>query len=160
MLDSGDLERAKRYLDRLYRLKPRHFEGLLALGREAFLRGNHGEAGRYFGEALALKPGDVTALIWMSNLCQETGNTGEARTLLLKALPGAGARDRAGIFYSLALAELREGSSEKSLEWLEKAVSAGFDDWETLQGNEDFDAVRSDTRFRELVKAMEKAAGR
>lgn len=156
-LESGELFQAKRYLDRMYRLSPRYVDGLLALGREAFFRKSLREAERYFEELLVIKPQHVQARIWLSNVYQETGRMAEARTLLSMALVKAGQTDRAGIYYNLACLENIEGSIDKALEMLEKAMLHGFSDLETLRTNRGFDLLRDHSRYRAIEASMGKA---
>lgn len=159
-LENLDPHQAKGYLDTLYQHNPRHFEGLLALGREAFLRKSYREAERYFGEALALKPEDTQALIWKSNVYQETGQKEAARTLLIKALVKAGARDRGGIYYNLACLEVIDGRQEQAFEMLEKAVNNGFSDLGTLLQNRDFAPMRNNPRFRAIEFSISGGRGK
>ena len=43
------------------------------------------------------------------------------------------------------------GHKDEALQWLEKALNAGFRQDETLRGDTDLDALRDDTRFKKIV---------
>jgi beta-lactamase regulating signal transducer with metallopeptidase domain/Tfp pilus assembly protein PilF len=59
--------------------------------------------------------------------------------------------------YNLACAEARQGHVDRAFEWLGKALDAGFDGKGMLRTDEDLENLRSDPRFRELVKRTEVA---
>jgi beta-lactamase regulating signal transducer with metallopeptidase domain/Tfp pilus assembly protein PilF len=59
--------------------------------------------------------------------------------------------------YNLACAEARQGHVDRAFEWLGKALEAGFDGKGMLRSDEDLESLRSDPRFRELVKRTELA---
>ena len=59
--------------------------------------------------------------------------------------------------YNLACAEARQGHVDRAFEWLGKALDAGFDGKGMLRTDEDLESLRSDPRFRELVRRTELA---
>ena len=59
--------------------------------------------------------------------------------------------------YNLACAEARQGHVDRAFEWLGKSIDAGFDAKGMLRSDEDLESLRSDPRFRELVKRTELA---
>ncbi|TMB33240.1 MAG: tetratricopeptide repeat protein [Deltaproteobacteria bacterium] len=59
--------------------------------------------------------------------------------------------------YNLACAEARQGHADRAFEWLGKALDAGFDGKGMLRTDEDLESLRSDPRFRELVRRTELA---
>ncbi len=54
--------------------------------------------------------------------------------------------------YNIACLHCLMGKKEKSYEWLEKAVDAGYWDVQQLIHDEDFKSIRQEERFRELAK--------
>jgi beta-lactamase regulating signal transducer with metallopeptidase domain/tetratricopeptide (TPR) repeat protein len=59
--------------------------------------------------------------------------------------------------YNLACAEARQGNVDRAFEWLGKALDAGFDGKGMLRSDDDLESLRSDPRFRELVRRTELA---
>jgi len=59
--------------------------------------------------------------------------------------------------YNLACAEARQGHVDRAFEWLDKAIDAGFDAKGMLRSDDDLEALRSDPRFRDLLKRTELA---
>ena len=52
-----------------------------------------------------------------------------------------------GNMYNIACAHALAGRKDEALRWLEKAYDAGFAEQETVEGDSDMDALRSDERF-------------
>jgi tetratricopeptide (TPR) repeat protein len=61
--------------------------------------------------------------------------------------------DDAGILYNLACAESQTGRTDEALEHLAKAIQRQERFQTAAQGDSDFDPVREDARFKELVGA-------
>lgn len=61
--------------------------------------------------------------------------------------------DDAGILYNLACAESQTGRTDEALEHLAKAIESQERFRAAAQGDSDFDPVREDARFKELVGA-------
>ncbi|MFL5398455.1 MAG: TPR end-of-group domain-containing protein [Myxococcales bacterium] len=59
--------------------------------------------------------------------------------------------------YNLACAEARQRHIDEAFEWLGKAIDAGFDAKGMLRTDDDLDNLRSDPRFRELMRRTELA---
>jgi hypothetical protein len=59
--------------------------------------------------------------------------------------------------YNLACAEARQRHADKAFEWLGKAIDAGFDAKGMLRTDDDLDNLRSDPRFRDLIRRTELA---
>ena len=57
----------------------------------------------------------------------------------------------ASALYNIACAHALLGHKDEALQWLEKALNAGFRQDETLRGDTDLDALRDDTRFKKIV---------
>jgi tetratricopeptide (TPR) repeat protein len=60
--------------------------------------------------------------------------------------------------YGLASANAGAGDKEKALEWLGKAVQAGFDQAQTLSADPAFAALRDDPRFKEFFARISLAS--
>ena len=54
--------------------------------------------------------------------------------------------------YNLACAYALKGDRASALEWLEKAINAGYDDTHNLQNDSDIVSLRGEPRFRQIEK--------
>ncbi len=54
-------------------------------------------------------------------------------------------------FFVYAKFYVSMGNIEKTLEYLEKAKEAGFDDWQRIEEENEFETVRKDPRIREFL---------
>jgi len=60
--------------------------------------------------------------------------------------------------YNVACVHSLKGEKDKAFEWLGKAIDAGFDQPEQLDGDTDMDSSRGDARFADVVKRMQAKA--
>ncbi|MFQ5628224.1 MAG: type IV pilus biogenesis/stability protein PilW [bacterium] len=60
--------------------------------------------------------------------------------------------------YNLACSQARLGEIDASFAWLEKAMQAGFSQVNTLKTDKDLQALRTDTRFAEIVQKADQNA--
>jgi pentatricopeptide repeat protein len=54
--------------------------------------------------------------------------------------------------YKVTAMHCRLGRTEKAYEWLQEMLDAGFWDFGRLRGDEDFDSIRQDGRFRQMTR--------
>jgi tetratricopeptide (TPR) repeat protein len=54
--------------------------------------------------------------------------------------------------YNLACAAAQQEHKEAALDYLKKAIEAGFSDWEQMKGDDDLEALHGDAKFRALVR--------
>ena len=73
------------------------------------------------------------------------------RIKLQAQLPSPG--DRAHYDYTVAKLYAKMGFSERSLEYLRKAMEEGYKDFKNVYKDEEFAALRKDKRFTEMVAA-------
>ncbi|HVI22151.1 MAG TPA: tetratricopeptide repeat protein, partial [Myxococcales bacterium] len=85
----------------------------------------------------------------------EEGRHEDARQLIEEALGRY--EQHAVLLYNLACAEARQRHVDEAFEWLGKAIDAGFDAKGMLRTDDDLDNLRSDPRFRELIRRTELA---
>jgi predicted esterase len=62
--------------------------------------------------------------------------------------------DRWPLWYNLGAAQARRNDKRRALQALEKAIAHGFRDAKMLEADADFESVRSDSRYREIVGRM------
>jgi len=54
--------------------------------------------------------------------------------------------------YNLACAHALSGHGNEALDWLERALSSGFESWSVVRTDADLDNIRHDPRFRKLLE--------
>jgi TolB-like protein/predicted Ser/Thr protein kinase len=80
---------------------------------------------------------------------------GEALTHAHKALENGNENQR--VPFEIAAIHATRGEHDPALEWLAKSFAAGYKDYATLGRHRIFAAVRTDPRFQNLLKRMERA---
>ena len=72
--------------------------------------------------------------------------------IVQKAPPDAGEVDFAGnALYNLACLKALDGKKAESVEWLDKAVRAGFKDREWIKRDKDLDGIRGEAGYKALL---------
>jgi hypothetical protein len=104
--------------------------------------------------AVGARPGDVyQPRSWETNAqipaLFDSGEHEKAKEILTKSLDKY--EDKAGIRYNLACAEALLGNADAALEHLKAALEAHPDYKEAAREDPDFELIRSDPRFAELV---------
>lgn len=102
-----------------------------------------------------LEPDDAEAWYALGLSLHAAGRYREAIDAHKKAATFPQERQRP--LYNLACAYALTGATDKALETLAEAIAAGFDDGEWIQQDADFDGIRNDPRFIELVGKMQES---
>ena len=82
----------------------------------------------------------------------------EALTRAHKALESGNENQR--VPFEIAAIHAARGESDQALDWLEKAFAAGYKDYSTLGRHRIFAALRTDPRFQNVLKQMERAVAK
>ena len=82
----------------------------------------------------------------------------EALTRAHKALESGNENQR--VPFEIAAIHAARGENDQALDWLEKAFAAGYKDYSTLGRHRIFAAVRTDPRFQNVLKQMERAVAK
>lgn len=59
-----------------------------------------------------------------------------------------------GVMYNVACFQCLAGNHKEAYDWLGKAINAGYDDADHLMADDDFKAIRTEERFRSIVKKL------
>ena len=59
--------------------------------------------------------------------------------------------------YNLACVRSLEKKIDEALEWLRKAVDAGYDEFEWMEQDTDLDNIRQDERYKDILRKGAKA---
>lgn len=135
-------------------LLPRSAEPDFGLASLLMRQGRTQNAIATLERALAADSTHRPSRLLLAEAHMERGERGPARVQLERVL-GTG-RGEPRDLYNLACLRATDGDTRGALDALERAVTAGYDDWAGIDADRDLDAVRGDARFR----ALRERAGR
>ncbi|HEX6213282.1 MAG TPA: protein kinase [Vicinamibacterales bacterium] len=162
--EAGALTAIRQVLDE----SPAYEEALLVSAELAFLtKASDAEAQieRMSRRAPGLLSGQLlkpeshrTSLAW---LLLQRGDRSRAATLLSEALEVAqaelaGGNENQRVPFEIAAIHMARGERDAALDWLDKAVAAGYGDYSTLARHPIFEPVRRQPRFQTALATMEK----
>jgi tetratricopeptide (TPR) repeat protein len=133
-------------------LDPNCYSAHVFLGLAYFFIGNFEEATRALEEALRLTGRSSIVLGILGFLCAATGRTGEAQNIL-KELQERAQKEYVSPF-SLASCYFGLGETEKTFDWLEKAVDEREGLMLHLKTTPVWDLLRSDPRYQTILRKM------
>jgi hypothetical protein len=113
----------------------------------------YSEAAAAYGEYVKTHPDDATAYLRLGLSQAHLKRVSEAEANLQKAV--ALGADSPADFYNVACGYALAGQKEKALDWLERAVAAGFQDRRLMASDEDLESLRGLDRFQKLVEKLE-----
>lgn len=139
-IDDKDWQNWGNLADTLYQIPYRRAEAL----------GAYGKAIERAKARLEVNPRDATILAYSADYYAMLDQDRQARDQLARALELTSAD--AEVLFRAAILHNHFGDTEKTLEYLNKAVAAGFSPT-VIRDTPDFDHLKSDPRFRKLLPA-------
>lgn len=123
---------------------------------EAVQSGDFTVAAANFKKLTEANPKDAQAWHMLGYSLHAAGKLDEALPIHMKA---AEFKQMAPIAtYNIACVHALKGKPDEAFAWLDKAVAAGFDNVDQLQGDEDFVSLRKDPRFAKVEASMKAKA--
>jgi len=101
-------------------------------------------------ETTGLDPYDAGVHIIIGNSFLNDGKYDEAAKHYRKALELE--PDEFIALYNMACVRSLEMKIDEAIEWLEKSIEAGYDDFEWMEADTDLDNIREDERYQELLR--------
>jgi len=150
-LRASDFEQAETAARTSIRLHPGYFQAYSQLGRALQLQGRFEEAIPAFEYALLLDPDFQGAHIRLGQVHLAQGNHSQALAHFEKA---GQMRESPTLLVRLGEAYAGLGDTERALIELEKALAAGYRDSEAIDASSNFDPLRDDPRFQDLLRRM------
>jgi tetratricopeptide (TPR) repeat protein len=129
---------------------PENFVLHFQLGNLYLRKGELSRAIEYYNRALELNPRFVPAL---NNLALVTAANKEyykALTIFFDILNYEPAD--AEIHYNIACMYARLNRVDESIEWLQKAISKGYSNWESIKNDADLDNIRGSSAYKKLIE--------
>ena len=159
---------AKTQFEKAIALKPSYAEAFNNLGSAYFVLRDLEKAKEMFKKAIDLSPNIVSPHYSLGNILLTQGYTEEGLSFLSKgiALDPEYLDKHQSFVTELAMSDIKTSelyfsyarlyaateNVKKTLEYLEKAESAHFEDWERILNEKEFEKVKDDPRIQEFIK--------
>ena len=120
------------------------------MGNIYLARGEVSKATIEFEKALAIQPRFAAArynLALAYAAGQQYGRALESFKKMLALQP-----DNPNTYYNIAAMYALQNKVEDSVEWLEKAIARGYQNWQLIKTDKDLENIRSSAAYKELVK--------
>lgn len=116
--------------------------------------GSRKEAEKAYRKAIALQPGFMEAMHRLAVVLADNGDP-DAAIVEFEKLE-ARQPDNPKIAYNISCLYSRKNDREKALQWMEKALQNGYDNWKQLKSDPDLKNIRQDKRFLLLMESIQK----
>ena len=147
MLKEGD--RAIDLFSRTLAIDPNNAEAYYSLGVVYNRKGRYREAEASYKKAISIDKDSEWAHFGLGDTYYNMGNYSGATAEYKKAIDANPINPDA--YYNLAYIYAFKGDSRASMNWLEKAVGAGFKDTESLKKEKVFAPLRGNEKFKKLI---------
>ena len=158
-LSQGKYEAAVKLGERAISLRPEDYQSLGFMGIALKSLNRHAEAQSYYRrqsklivDHLEQHPDDARACIMGASSSANIGDSERSAYYAARAM--AVDPEDPMVLYNVACAFGILGKTPECLDALEQAVSKGWGDKAWLEHDSDFDSIRSEPRYLELVQAM------
>jgi len=132
------------------RLNPKNPALHYRLGNLHKRLGQWDKAIEQYQKTLAIQPSFVPALSNLAMAYTIKGKYAEAISLFSKVV---GLQpDNVGAYYNIACIYARQNKAGYAVEWLKKAISKGYNNWELLKNDKDLKNIRGSSYYQQLIK--------
>ena len=113
-------------------------------------QGHPQDALAYFSEAVKARPQNWSARVNLGIVLAQMGRKAEAIEQFMEVVRNDPDYNPS-LYYNIACYYAIEGQLIRGLEWLEKAVSHGYDNWELIRTDPDLQNLRGLPEYRDLI---------
>ncbi len=161
------IDRAKSSYESALRLRPDYPEALNNLGAVFYAERDYRKASRFYRKAIKLTPHDAIVRRNLAATYLAQGKQQEAMKAYRAAFLAdpstfgddaqnvipepATVKERAAQNYCLASLYAQQGMNDRAIEYLRKAIDAGFNGYKRLMEDPDFATLRKTAEFNELM---------
>ncbi len=127
------------------------------LGMVAMKQGQPQDAILYFREAVKARPQNWSARVNLGIVLAQIGRKAEAIEQFREVVRNEPDYNPS-LYYNIACYYAVAGQSMRAMEWLEKAVSHGYDNWELIRTDPDLQNLRGLPEYRDFISRQGSAA--
>ncbi len=113
-------------------------------------KGEMDKAMGHYQKALRLNPDDTPVLDNLAKVYAIKSELGRALPLFMKSYELQ--PDNADISYYIACIYSRQNKIEESIEWLDKAINSGFNNWDYIKADPNLENIRGTSYYKPLNK--------
>jgi len=146
-----NVQEAVKYYSEAIQLNPNHAMAQNNMGIIMAKQGRPLDAIDYFSKAIAIKPDLERAHNNLGIVLAQLGRDREAINHFIASIR-INPDYPAHVYYNIACLYARLNETEESIDWLNKAISRGFNDWDHIKADKDLDNIRSSSYYEELIK--------
>jgi tetratricopeptide (TPR) repeat protein len=150
LFEEGEFAVAYQYIWKLLLGGDPEMRGQMLLGEYYFRTGAYQDAENYLLAYLEESPDAPHGLFLLGQVYLVRGMNKQAGELNRKALDAG--EDHAGVHFSLACSEARQGHMEQALDSMQTAFEKGFSARDMKTGEWCLDGLRDDPRFQQMVR--------
>jgi tetratricopeptide (TPR) repeat protein len=165
-----DLDNAEKYYRRAVKLNPKYPEAINNLGTVYYAKKSYRRAVNQYRNALRLTPNSASVLSNLGTAYFARKQYDDAMKVYAQAVaidPGIfdthssqgvlvqerTIEERAGYFYILAKTCAKAGMTDRSLQYMRKALEYGFKDRDKFKAEPEFSALQDNMEFQEILAA-------
>lgn len=145
----GKIDEALIHFREALRITPNNPSLHLAVGNIQKMKGNLEEAISQYEKALSIQPRYAVALNNLGGIYSIKGEYDRAISTYLKMIELQPYNPVA--CYNIARVYSKQNKVEESIDWLQKAVDMGFQDWDFLKADKDFENIKSTSFYQKLI---------
>ena len=137
------------------RLDPDEFDVCVRSRGEAYSKlAQYKRAIKDYNKAIRQKPNDANAYVYRGEAYSKLGQYERAIKDYNFAIRQE--ENDANAYYHKACCFALQKKAEQACEWLQLAIERGYNDWQHIKQNQDFDKIRKDSCFINLLEEAEK----
>lgn len=160
---------AEEHFQKAVTLDPSYVEANNNLGSLYFSKRQYEKAQEMFLKTLSLSPDSVSALYSLGTLLLVQGKSEEGMSYLSRGIAldpefleshkavvlqvSSSGPETPVIYFTYAKAFAARGDIDRTVEFLKKAETAGFRDWERIMTEKEFEAVRENPKIKEFIRS-------
>jgi len=151
LLRKGKLQEAENHLYKALKINPNDAKAHYYMGNALKKQGRLKKAISHYYKALKLKPDLVKVHINLGVALSRLGKFKEAIAHYFDAIK-INPDYKAAAYYNIACLYSRQNIIGKSIDFLKKAISAGFNDWNVIKTDKGLENIRASSLYKELIK--------
>jgi tetratricopeptide (TPR) repeat protein len=165
-----DLQNAEKYYRRAVKLNPKYPEAINNLGTVYYAKKSYRRAINQYKEALRIRPDSASVLSNLGTAYLAHKQDDDAMKAYDQAFAidpeifdqhnGQGVmvqertiEERAGYFYMLAKTSAKRGMTDRTLQYMRKALESGFKDRDKFRAEPEFSTLQDNMEFQEILAA-------